>query len=92
MENEFLPIRYGGFWDVPSSFITEYKNELYFFERDDFDEDLDDYPPNYKVYRIPNMKFEDAFVPREDHPRAVLFLPFEKSRDGFSLERFLREA
>ena len=72
MEGEFLPIRYDGYWDVPASFITVYKNDLYYFRRDDFDEELDDYPPNYKVYRIPNMRFEDAYVPREDHPRAVL--------------------
>jgi hypothetical protein len=79
MEAEFLPIRYGGYWDVPSSFITVYRDDLYYFKRDDFDEDLDDYPRNYKVYRIPDIKFEDAFAPRGDHPRAVLIRDLVKA-------------
>ena len=63
--SEFLPIYYDGFWDVPSAFLTIYKEDLYLFWRDDFDEELDDYPPNYKVYLIKNMSFEDAFELRE---------------------------
>ncbi|MBX3293536.1 MAG: hypothetical protein KF881_11685 [Acidobacteria bacterium] len=59
-ESEMLPIRYSGFWDVPSAFYTLYNGEVYFFWRDYFDEDLDDYPPNYQVYLIKEVSFEDA--------------------------------
>ena len=44
MKNEFIPIYYAGFWDVPDAFLTEYKENLFLFWRDDFDEELDDYP------------------------------------------------
>lgn len=60
-----MPIYYSGFWDVPSAFLTVYKRELFLFWRDDFDEELDDYPPNYKVYLIENTSLEDAFEPNE---------------------------
>ena len=61
--NKFLPIYYSGFWDVPSAFLTEYEKDLYLFWRNDFDEELDDYPPNYHVYLIRNVSLKNAFEP-----------------------------
>lgn len=63
--SEFLPIYYSGFWDVPSAFLTLYNEDLFLFWRDDFDEELDDYPPNYKVYSVKNVTLTDAFEPSE---------------------------
>lgn len=64
--NDFLPIYYSGFWDVPSAFLTVYKSRLFLFWRDDFDEELDDYPPDYKVYLVKNTSLENAFEFREE--------------------------
>ncbi len=69
MTSAFIPIYYDGFWDVPHVFLTVYEDELYYFRRDYFDEELDDYPPNYQVFLVQNMKLEEAFELRE--------LPFE---------------
>ena len=69
MANAFIPIYYSGFWDVPHAFLTVYEDKLYYFRRGYFDDGLDDYPPNYQVYLVENMKLEEAFEPSE--------LPFE---------------
>jgi hypothetical protein len=61
----FLPIYYCGFWDVPHTFLTVYESDLYYFRRGYFDEELDDYPPNYQVYLVKNIKLEEAFEQSE---------------------------
>lgn len=66
--SNFLPIYYSGFWDVPHAFLTVYKKDLFLFWRDYFDEEIDDYPPNYKVYLIENTSLAEAFEP---------YLPYE---------------
>jgi hypothetical protein len=63
MTSAFIPIYYSGFWDVPHTFLTVYEDELYYFSRGYFDEELDDYPPNYQVYLVKNMRLEEAFEP-----------------------------
>jgi len=60
MKYKFIPIHYGGFWDVPDSFLTQYKSKVYLFTRYGFDEELDDYPPNYEVYIVENISLENA--------------------------------
>jgi hypothetical protein len=65
MTTAFIPIYYSGFWDVPHTFLTVYGDKLYYFRRGYFDEELDDYPPNYQVYLVENMKLEEAFEPSE---------------------------
>lgn len=65
MDDAFIPIYYSGFWDVPHAFLTVYKDELFFFQRDYFDEQLDDYPPNYQIYLVKNMTLENAYEPHE---------------------------
>lgn len=58
--HKYIPITYSGFWDVPDSFLTEYNSNLYVFTRYGFDEELDDYPPNYEVYLIKDVSYKDA--------------------------------
>ena len=52
------PIIYRQFWDVPRLFALEHRGDVYVFECD-FDEQLDDYPPNFKVYRLPKSTLTD---------------------------------
>jgi hypothetical protein len=48
-----LPIiEYVDFWDVPRQFLVEYVDDLYLFDCP-FDEDVEDYPDRYVVYRLP---------------------------------------
>ena len=72
--NNFLPIYYSGFWDVPSAFLTVYQNQLFLFWRDYFDEKLDDYPHNYKIYLVKNISLEDAFKFRAPEFTSVEFV------------------
>ncbi|HZS08301.1 MAG TPA: hypothetical protein VFD58_25935 [Blastocatellia bacterium] len=51
-------IIYSGFWDVPHAFVASHENTQYLFRRD-FDDDLDDYSPEYDVYILPNLSQEE---------------------------------
>ena len=70
MDN-FLPIFYDGFWDVPSAFLTVYKDKLFLFWRGYFDEKLDDYPTHYKVYLVKNISLENVLEVRNPSHEAV---------------------
>jgi hypothetical protein len=59
VKHKFIPIYYRGFWDVPESFLTEYESKVYLFTRD-FDEELDDYPPDYEVYEVKDVSLTKA--------------------------------
>jgi hypothetical protein len=50
--DEWLPFRYRGFHDVPLTIVVEVMNVVYFLHRP-FDDELDEYPDNYAVYRLP---------------------------------------
>ena len=50
---EWLPIRYRDFYDIPRAIVVRYRGTLYFFDCP-FDEDLDEYPPAFAVYRLPS--------------------------------------
>lgn len=71
--DDYLPIYYSGFWDVPHAFLTLYNDDLYLYWRDYFDEELDDYPPNYKVYLVRNTSLDDAFEVSEPPFQFVKF-------------------
>lgn len=60
VKNQFIPIHYGGFWDVLDSFLTDFMGEVYLFTRYSFDEKIDDYPPNYEVYIVKNISLDEA--------------------------------
>lgn len=65
MASEMIPIYYDGFWDVPMAFLTILDEKIYLFDRGGFDEELDDYPPNYKIFLVKDVSLEDAFEPRD---------------------------
>jgi hypothetical protein len=56
---KFIPIYYRGFYDIPEVFLTEYESKVYLFTRD-FDDELDDYQPDYEVYEVKNISLNDA--------------------------------
>lgn len=58
----FLPIYYLGFYDVPETFYVEYKGTLLYFRRD-FNDQIDDYEPDYKVYKVEGVSIEEAVEP-----------------------------
>lgn len=68
LDKNFIPIHYSGFWDVPLAFLTEYNTKLYLFYRSDFDEEIDDYPPNYEIYEIKDISLNDALQKKLWHP------------------------
>jgi hypothetical protein len=51
------PIRYAAFYDVPRVFALEHNGSMYLFDCP-FDEQADDYPDKYDIYRIPAATFE----------------------------------
>jgi hypothetical protein len=48
----WMPIRYRDFYDIPRLFLVEHAGAVYIFDCP-FDDALDDYPPYYRVYRVP---------------------------------------
>lgn len=55
----WLPLRYGDFYDIPRTFIVDYKGDSYFFDCP-FNDDLDDYPDFFTAYRLRSrVKQED---------------------------------
>jgi hypothetical protein len=51
MNDDWLPIRYRDFYDIPRAFVVEYAGSLLLFDCL-FSQALDDYEENYAVYRI----------------------------------------
>ena len=51
-EERWIPIRYGGFWDVPRTFHLCWRGVDLIFDSP-FDESLDDDSPEYTVVRVP---------------------------------------
>jgi hypothetical protein len=49
---KMTPFRYGGFFDVPRCLSLHYGGRRFLLQSA-FDEDLDEYPPDYSVYIIP---------------------------------------
>jgi hypothetical protein len=50
--SEWAVIDYREYWDVPREFVVRHGEDAYYFQSP-FDEILDDYTPNFYVYRIP---------------------------------------
>jgi hypothetical protein len=87
MEN-WTPICYKGFYDVPLVFLVPYRHEWFLFDCE-FDEACEDYRDHYKVYLFPEVTLEDLPVDWTTlHHRAIRFLGqipinrvrFDKSR------------
>lgn len=52
-------IYYSGYWDGPLAFVVSHEGTQYFFRRGYFDDEIDDYPVNYKVYVLPDIAEKD---------------------------------
>jgi hypothetical protein len=52
---EWLSIRHRDFYDVPRLVVVEYQGVVYVFDSP-FDDELDDYPDHYTVYRLPRSE------------------------------------
>lgn len=52
--NQWTPISYGEFYDVPRIFRVTYNGQQFLFDCP-FDDDLDDYPTSYRVYLLPSL-------------------------------------
>ena len=70
-DDQWIPIYYSGFWDVPMAFLTKFHDDLFFFSRGYFDDDLDDYPPTYKIYRVLNTSIDESIEPFEEFPDLI---------------------
>jgi hypothetical protein len=58
---EMTPFRYGGFYDVPRCLSLRYR-ERRFLLQSTFDEDLDEYQPDYSVYIVPESADDSRSV------------------------------
>jgi hypothetical protein len=56
---QWLPISYRDFYDIPRSVLVEYEGEAYLLECP-FDEEADEYPLDFAVYRLPQGVAEAA--------------------------------
>lgn len=57
--NDWVPITYRGYWDVPRIILFEHQGRHLLLECA-FSEALDDYPDDYRVYLMPsNLREED---------------------------------
>lgn len=54
----WVAINYREFWDVPRIFFTEENSQLYLFDCR-FDEEVEDYPDEYRVYLMPQLSEAD---------------------------------
>lgn len=52
-------IFYSGYYDGPLAFVVSHEGTQYLFWRGYFDDEIDDYPFNYKVYTLPDTLEED---------------------------------
>ena len=67
-------IIYTGFWDVPLAFVVSHAERQFLFLRE-FDEIIDEYPDNYRVFLlpgIPNREIKKLWPDIEQH--AIKFL------------------
>ncbi|HET9281141.1 MAG TPA: hypothetical protein VFR24_04185 [Candidatus Angelobacter sp.] len=52
-ESAMVLFKYGHYWDVPRTLIFWYRRQLFFLSNN-FDEELDDYEPDYSIYQLPS--------------------------------------
>jgi hypothetical protein len=54
----WAPIKYRDFFDVPRIFLARHRGRWVLFDCE-FDQEADDYSPNYHVYLLPELPVED---------------------------------
>jgi predicted enzyme related to lactoylglutathione lyase len=59
---QWLPITYRNFYDIPRAVLVEHEGEAYFLACS-FDEEADEYPLDFTVYRLPEEVAEAARQP-----------------------------
>ena len=57
MSSQWVPIRYRDFYDFPRAFVVERSGDLLFFDCP-FNDALDDYEPDFTVFKI-RAEFRD---------------------------------
>jgi len=57
----WLPIKYRDFYDVPRMFVVESQGKVFLFDCE-FDDQLDDYPATYAVYRLQGDSIESIHL------------------------------
>jgi|SRR5687767_4627072 len=90
-KEEFLPIKYSGFYDVPLCFVVTYDEKTYVFWRGYFDEKIDDYPDSYKVFQIdaslePNLVYDwniDSIQKEYIREVPISKVVFDETKRGF---------
>jgi hypothetical protein len=66
---------YSGFYDRPLAFVARHAGVQYLFWRGFFDNELDDYPRDYEVYRLPNLsdtEIESSWATLPERAKATL--------------------
>jgi hypothetical protein len=58
----WLPITYRDFYDIPRAVLVQYEGETYLLDCP-FDEQADEYPDDFAVYRLPQEVAEAALTP-----------------------------
>jgi len=73
MDN-WAPIRYREFWDIPRIFVVRYQGKMFLFDCA-FDETAEDFPDYYRVYHLPELG-EDEMTGSWDklHQRATQYV------------------
>ena len=72
--NTPIPIESRDFWDYPRMFLAFYEGRLYLFDCE-FDEGLEDFRDDYKIYLMPDISLEDRAGSWVELPRrAIRFL------------------
>lgn len=61
-----LPIVYSGFYDAPLAFLVKYSNRVYLFWRGYFNDEIDDYSPEYEVFITKLSSIENINVDWEN--------------------------
>lgn len=66
--DQWIPISYGEFYDVPRIFLASYDGQQFLFDCP-FDDNLDNYPNSYQVYLLPQLADAELKSSREHLPK-----------------------
>ena len=61
MTERWVSMRYRDFYDIPRALVVEWRGQTYLFDCL-YDHDIDDYPPEYVVYLLPQEVAEELDV------------------------------
>jgi len=91
-EVEWLPIRYGAFWDVPRLFHLHWRGSHLVFDCN-FVDAADEYSPEYVVFSVPSPPPDrGSWQPCIDTGVAVGRIPVDQVRFDETRRRFVAKA